>query len=78
MKFFSGANPTIVSCNASVVKFYTAPKSTGRFYNINYFPYYKNALAYYGAGVVVNSKVVGLGPGKNYDQIDGQPKRETK
>jgi hypothetical protein len=44
---------------ASVVKILNATNSIGRFYKINYFPQYKNALAFYSAGVVVvDSKVV--------------------
>jgi hypothetical protein len=55
--FFSkckhGANPTIASYNASVVKFYNATGSLARFENKNiFFSSLKNAIAYYNAGVV--------------------------
>jgi hypothetical protein len=49
----AGANPTIASYNASVVNFYNATSSLVRFKNKTVFFYYKNALAYYNAGVVV-------------------------
>jgi hypothetical protein len=46
----------IASYNASVVKIYSATKSTARFYHENYF-----ALIYNAGVVAVNSKVVGPG-----------------
>jgi hypothetical protein len=54
--------------NASVVKIYNATKtyagSIARFYSNDYFPFFKKALACYDPGiVVVNSEIVGLGPG---------------
>jgi hypothetical protein len=56
-KIESGANPTIASYNASVVKFYNATGSLARFEKKN--SSLKNAVAYYSAGVVaVNLKIV--------------------
>jgi hypothetical protein len=56
----SGANPTTLSYNASVVKIYNSNNSMARFYNI--FSDIKTLLrTTYNAGVVaVNSQVVGL------------------
>jgi hypothetical protein len=50
-----GANPTIVSCNASVLNSYKATNSKARFLGKTIFPVSKNALAYHN-----NSEVVGL------------------
>jgi hypothetical protein len=50
----AGANPTIVSYNASAVKIYNAKSSPGRSGKIAS----KNAISYYSVSVVVvNSKV---------------------
>jgi hypothetical protein len=46
--FFSGANPTFVSYNASAAKIYNAKSSLLRFENkFIFFHICKNALAYY-------------------------------
>jgi hypothetical protein len=62
---YPGANPTITSYNAIVVKNYNATTSKAQFKNTNFFPaVHKNALSCYNAGgVVVNLRIVGLGPG---------------
>jgi hypothetical protein len=66
-----GADPTIASYNASVAKIYNAASSLVRFEAQKCFLlHWKNALAYYNAGVgvvnveveVVNVEVVGLAP----------------
>jgi hypothetical protein len=49
-----GANPTVLSYNASVVIIYNATNSITHICNKKYFvPKFKNALAYYKAGVVL-------------------------
>jgi hypothetical protein len=68
-KLVAGANPTIASYNASVANFYNATVAYV-FKTIILSLNFKNALFYYihtyNAGVVVvNLKVVGLGPGKS-------------
>jgi hypothetical protein len=50
--FQPGANPTIASYNVSVVKIYSATNSMVRFRIKIILPLYKNALAYFDAGVV--------------------------
>jgi hypothetical protein len=59
-----------LSYNASVLKIYNATSSLVRFQNKNTFlHFFKNVPSYYNAGVVVvDLKVVGLGPGKVSDK----------
>jgi hypothetical protein len=45
------ANPTIASYNASVVNFCNDTNSLVRFENKNIYTTFKNALAYYNAGI---------------------------
>jgi hypothetical protein len=52
----SGPNPTTLIYNASVVNFYNATGSLARFENKNILFSFKNALAYYNAGVVAVCK----------------------
>jgi glutamate formiminotransferase len=69
--FTPGPNPTIDFYNASVVKINNAMSSLLRCEINNIFSTLKNALVNYSAGVVVvNSKVVGLGPGKSWSLRD--------
>jgi hypothetical protein len=65
---YPGANPTIISYNASVVKIYETTSSLVRFETKNIFFHFEKrasllhtTLALY---VVVNSQVIGLAPGK--------------
>jgi hypothetical protein len=59
-----GANPAIMSYNASAVKIYDASSGLAFFENKNGSLLVKNALAYYSAGdVVVILEVVGLASG---------------
>jgi hypothetical protein len=48
----SGASPTIAIYSASVISLYNARGSLARLENKNIIFYFKNALAYYNAGVV--------------------------
>jgi hypothetical protein len=53
LRLCSGSNPTIVSDNASVVQKITTQRIAYRVFRIkNVCPFFKNALAYYNAGVV--------------------------
>jgi hypothetical protein len=70
---FPGANPTIVSHNASALKIYNATSSLVRFETKNIFFCFERTLfvSYYNVGVVVvNSKVVGFSP--DHTSHDGE------
>jgi hypothetical protein len=65
---YPGANPTIVSYDASVVKIYNATGSLVRLKNKKSFVNFEKTLwptTYYATYVVVNSEVIGLAPGAN-------------